>query len=113
MTVEEQMQAWLESTDPNKRKHAQERIALGFTKRPPSPLRRAASVAKARADRLRHADTTCLYADPSPGACLPIRCWAGRGVSCGGKHTDTVHCQHCLYPDPTQLPERAGARGPS
>ena len=43
---------------------------------------------------------TCLYRDVAPvrNACLPWRCFAGRGSSCGGSHSDDAHCQCCLYP---------------
>ena len=43
---------------------------------------------------------TCLYRDVAPvrNACLPWRCFAGRGSSCGGSHSDDAHCQRCLYP---------------
>ena len=34
-------------------------------------------------------------ANAGPG-CLPIRCWAYRGCSCGGSHSDAAHCARCL-----------------
>ena len=86
--------ARLAHPDPVVRAATAARIARGGA----SPETRVAAAKARAAHNRRRPEPWCLYAEPTPG-CLPIRCHAGMGCSCGKKYTSVEHCIRCLYPE--------------
>ncbi len=84
MTTHDLMRQWLESGDPVKVAHATWRLTQPDSQ-PVTPYTGPLP--------------TCPYASPGlTGSCNPIRCWANRGITCGGSHSTLDHCHRCLYP---------------